>query len=195
METDTRLLYSERRLALLRRAEDAVDNLPILEENIVPKDECCAICLMPFTSILSGEYSHEHDNVDDVEGGVTKVDGCGHIFCRKDLVEWIRGCHGSCPTCRHPFLDIQPLAESDAESSDGEYLPDEDEDEDEDEDDEEEEEDDFFGGDDFDEFEVEEMEVDLDDIWDDFEHDVEDHLYEDRFDGLLGGGEGKSSSE
>ncbi|KIJ20189.1 hypothetical protein PAXINDRAFT_7444 [Paxillus involutus ATCC 200175] len=180
METDTRLLYSERRLALLRRAEDAVDNLPVLEENIVPKDECCAICLMPFTSILAGDYSHEHDNVDDVEGGVTKVDGCGHIFCRKDLVEWIRGCV-STVLIGFPG-DIQPLAESDAESSDGEYLPDED-----DEDDDEEEEDDFFGGDDFDEFEVEEMEVDLDDIWDDFEYDVGHD--EDRFDGLLGEGE------
>jgi hypothetical protein len=64
--------------------------------------------------------------------------------------------HGSCPTCRHPFLDIKPYTESDAESSDDEYFPDEDEDE----------EDDFFGMDEFDdELEVEEMEVDLDDIW------------------------------
>lgn len=64
--------------------------------------------------------------------------------------------HGSCPTCRHPFLDIKPYTESDAESSDDEYFPDDDEDE----------EDDFFGMDEFDdELEVEEMEVDLDDIW------------------------------
>lgn len=33
--------------------------------------------------------------------------------------------HGTCPTCRHPFLDIQPPSDSDDESSDGgEYLPD-----------------------------------------------------------------------
>jgi hypothetical protein len=64
--------------------------------------------------------------------------------------------HGSCPTCRHPFLDIKPYTESDAESSDGDYIPEDDE----------EEEDDFFGVDEFEhDIEVEEMEVDLDDIW------------------------------
>jgi hypothetical protein len=64
--------------------------------------------------------------------------------------------HGSCPTCRHPFLDVTPPSDTDEESSDGEYFPessevDEDEDEDDDEDgdedgdeDEEEEEDDGF---------------------------------------------------
>ena len=32
--------------------------------------------------------------------------------------------HGNCPTCRHDFLDIRPLSESDDESSDGgEYIP------------------------------------------------------------------------
>ena len=32
--------------------------------------------------------------------------------------------HGNCPTCRHNFLDIRPLSESDDESSDGgEYIP------------------------------------------------------------------------
>jgi hypothetical protein len=29
--------------------------------------------------------------------------------------------HGSCPTCRHIFLDIRPPSESDGESSDGDY--------------------------------------------------------------------------
>ncbi|KAF9226487.1 hypothetical protein BS17DRAFT_764743 [Gyrodon lividus] len=192
METDIRLFYSERGLALLRRVQDAIDNLPVLEETLVPKDEFCAICLMPFASILSGEYPHENEKVNAEGGGVTKVTGCGHMFCRKDLVEWIKGCHGSCPTCRHPFLDIQPLVESDAESSDGEYVPDEDE---------EEEEDDFLGGDDFEEeFDVEEMEVDLDDIWDDSEYDIDGEWagvgqhHEDKFDGLLGEGEDKLSS-
>jgi hypothetical protein len=33
--------------------------------------------------------------------------------------------HGTCPTCRHPFLDIRPPSESEDESSDGgEYVPD-----------------------------------------------------------------------
>ncbi|KAF9247253.1 hypothetical protein BU15DRAFT_58118 [Melanogaster broomeanus] len=182
---DFRLFFSERRLALLARAQEAIDNLPVLEENVVPKDEFCAICLMPFASVLSGEHSCGDEKTNASDSGITKVAGCGHMFCRKDLVEWIRGCHGSCPTCRHPFLDIQPLAESDAESSDEDYLPDEDDDE----------EDDFLGEDDFeDEFEVEEMEVDLNDIWGDLEYDADGdwgvaQQYEDKFDGLLEEGE------
>ncbi|KAG0709578.1 hypothetical protein DFH29DRAFT_884765 [Suillus ampliporus] len=145
-------VYSERHLALFQRVKDALDDLPVLNASAIPKDESCAICLTPFDAILAGEMPQEGE----IEDGVTKVMGCGHLFCRKDLSEWIRNFHGSCPTCRHPFLDIKPYTESDAESSDDEYIPDEDEDE----------EDDFFGMDDFDdEFEVEEMEVDLDDIW------------------------------
>jgi hypothetical protein len=63
--------------------------------------------------------------------------------------------HGSCPTCRNIFLDVRPPCESDGESSDGDYFPNE----------EEEEEDDFFDGDGEDEFEVDEM--DTDDMWED----------------------------
>ena len=41
--------------------------------------------------------------------------------------------HGTCPACRHTFLDVKPLSESDGESSDGDYIPGEDDyDEDED---------------------------------------------------------------
>ncbi|KAG1753984.1 uncharacterized protein EDB91DRAFT_1333283 [Suillus paluster] len=145
-------VYSERHLALFQLVKDALDDLPVLHASVIPKDESCAICLTPFDAILAGEVPQEGE----IEDGVTQVAGCGHLFCRKDLSEWIRNFHGSCPTCRHPFLDIKPYTESDAESSDDEYFPD----------DEDEEEDDFFGMDDFDdEFEVEEMEVDLDDIW------------------------------
>ncbi|KAJ8593297.1 hypothetical protein M405DRAFT_859064 [Rhizopogon salebrosus TDB-379] len=145
-------VYSERQLALFHRVEDALDDLPILHASSVPKDESCAICLTTFDAILSGDVSQEGET----EDGVTKVVGCGHLFCRKDLSEWIRNFHGSCPTCRHPFLDIKPYTESDAESSDGDYIPEDDE----------EEEDDFFGVDEFEhDIEVEEMEVDLDDIW------------------------------
>ncbi|OJA17022.1 hypothetical protein AZE42_00609 [Rhizopogon vesiculosus] len=145
-------VYSERQLALFQRVKDALDDLPVLHAASVPKDESCAICLTPFDAILAGEVPQQGET----EDGVTKVVACGHLFCRKDLSEWIRNFHGSCPTCRHPFLDLKPYTESDAESSDGEYIPEDDE----------EEEDDFFGVDEFeDEFEVEEMEVDLDDIW------------------------------
>lgn len=41
--------------------------------------------------------------------------------------------HGTCPACRHSFLDVNPVSESDNESSDEDYIPGEDDfDEDED---------------------------------------------------------------
>lgn len=41
------------------------------------------------------------------------------------LVQWIQSRHGTCPTCRFPFLDVRPPSDSDDESSDGgEYVPD-----------------------------------------------------------------------
>ncbi|KAF8192557.1 hypothetical protein BJ912DRAFT_1057906 [Pholiota molesta] len=80
------------------------------------------------------EEGKEEDN-EEVLVGVTKLEGCGHVFCRRDLTEWIRSQHGSCPTCRHTFLNIRPLsAVSDDESSDGgEYVPNPEDFEDEDE--------------------------------------------------------------
>ncbi|EJD01247.1 uncharacterized protein FOMMEDRAFT_29978 [Fomitiporia mediterranea MF3/22] len=63
--------------------------------------------------------------------GVVKLSGCGHVFCRKDLAEWIESHHGSCPTCRQIFFPFTPIDETDYESSDGgEYVPDEDEEDD-----------------------------------------------------------------
>jgi hypothetical protein len=37
--------------------------------------------------------------------------------------------HGTCPACRHVFLDIRQRDESDSESSDGDYVPGEDDEE------------------------------------------------------------------
>jgi hypothetical protein len=34
--------------------------------------------------------------------------------------------HGTCPSCRHMYLDIRPPTDSDDESDGGEYIPDED---------------------------------------------------------------------
>lgn len=34
--------------------------------------------------------------------------------------------HGTCPACRHAFLDVAPLSDSDTESEDGDYIPDDD---------------------------------------------------------------------
>ncbi|KAL5530230.1 hypothetical protein ACEPAF_6487 [Sanghuangporus sanghuang] len=63
--------------------------------------------------------------------GVVKLASCGHIFCRKDLAEWIESHHGSCPACRRIFFEFTSIDEADYESSDGgEYIPEEDEDND-----------------------------------------------------------------
>jgi len=54
-------------------------------------------------------------------GGITKLIGCGHTFCRRDLAQWILSGHGSCPICRHVFLDIVEPPEP--ETSDDDYTP------------------------------------------------------------------------
>ncbi|GJE84983.1 C3HC4-type zinc finger protein [Phanerochaete sordida] len=105
-----------------QRVERAVQALPTLAAHDVPADDSCPICLLPFASVLGGENvgpGHSRELA-----GVTKLAGCGHVFCRLDLIEWIRGRHGTCPACRHTFLDVQPVSESDGESSDGDYVPD-----------------------------------------------------------------------
>ncbi|KIP07680.1 hypothetical protein PHLGIDRAFT_117858 [Phlebiopsis gigantea 11061_1 CR5-6] len=113
-----------------QRIERAIQKLPTLAAADVPKDDSCPICLVPFSGILSGEAPPPESKE---LAGVTKLGGCGHVFCRLDLIEWIRGRHGTCPTCRHSFLDVKPVSESDYESSDEDYIPGEDDfDEDED---------------------------------------------------------------
>jgi hypothetical protein len=89
------------------------------------------------------------------------------------LLRHLASQRGSCPTCRHAFLDIQPPSESDDESSDGgEYIPNDEDDED----------DGFFDTDGFTddsvgEFEVGEMDVDaFDEMWD-------EGSYENEYDG------------
>ncbi|KAH9483047.1 hypothetical protein JR316_0005147 [Psilocybe cubensis] len=140
-------------------------------------EEPCPICLMPFASIFEEQEAEtakdsegKDEGKDEAElGGVTKLEGCGHIFCRRDLVEWIRSQHGSCPTCRHTFLDIGQPIESDDESSDGgEYIPNPDDFEDDDEDA-------YIDVDGFTDtdaetdgdFPVQQMDLDFDEMWED----------------------------
>ncbi|KAG6817449.1 hypothetical protein H0H87_008617 [Tephrocybe sp. NHM501043] len=97
-----------------------LEGLPVLTAKDIPDDEdSCPICLTPFSSLFRDDA--------DGEAGITKLVACNHIFCRKDLTQWIQSMHGNCPTCRHAFLDIRPPSDSDDESSDGgEYIPGED---------------------------------------------------------------------
>ncbi|KAF8195949.1 hypothetical protein K438DRAFT_1826782 [Mycena galopus ATCC 62051] len=93
-----------------------INNLPVLSEDQVDSTDCCPICLVSFESILADSEPNNE------ECGVTKLD-CSHIFCRKDLLEWIRNLHGNCPTCRSEFLDIHPPGSDDESSDGGEYIP------------------------------------------------------------------------
>ncbi|THH19770.1 hypothetical protein EW146_g1443 [Bondarzewia mesenterica] len=97
----------------------ALSDLPTLAVDEVPNlDDYCAICLMTYRAIFEKAEEGESGM------GVTKIEGCGHAFCMQDLSEWIRGRHGTCPTCRHPFLpDLRPVDSDDEASDDEDYLP------------------------------------------------------------------------
>lgn len=71
-----------------QRIARAIVSLPTLTANHVPLDDSCPICLVPFPSILDGSAQNEgflHSALAPKPiqlGGVTKLEGCGHIFCR-----------------------------------------------------------------------------------------------------------------
>ena len=69
----------------------AIAKLPSLSADQVPLDDSCPICLCPFASILDGSMQNEgvRDFQDPISApkpvelfGVTKLEGCGHFFCR-----------------------------------------------------------------------------------------------------------------
>jgi len=133
----------------LNAARRFLKDLPSLRPEDVPEDEYCPICLLTFKSILEehSEYQSKQEGASNAEPsemrisledvGVVKLSGCGHIFCRRDVSEWLESLHGSCPTCRNIFFQFTPINEADYESSDGgEYIPADDLDEEELEDDE-----------------------------------------------------------
>ncbi|KAH9950530.1 hypothetical protein B0H21DRAFT_722100 [Amylocystis lapponica] len=93
-----------------------VDKLPKLGERdlvaVGEADSHCPICLTPFHVILTEEEmalamdSPAHP-VEDL--GVTSlVQTCGHIFCRKDIRNWMKEGRKTCPTCRRPFIEPAP---------------------------------------------------------------------------------------
>jgi len=54
-----------------------IQDLPVLSKEQVPLEDNCPICLLPFLEILQ-------DKGDDEENGLTKIEGCGHLFCRRE---------------------------------------------------------------------------------------------------------------
>jgi len=90
-----------------------IDGLPKLTERdltaLGEADSPCPICLTPFMVLLTEEEmaqamdSPAHP-IEDF--GVTRlVQTCGHIFCRKDIRNWMREGRKTCPTCRRPFME------------------------------------------------------------------------------------------
>ncbi|KXN83673.1 hypothetical protein AN958_00814 [Leucoagaricus sp. SymC.cos] len=123
-------------LSVPDRITQFIRDLPVLPKEQVPLEDACPICLVPFLEILKDEdiarkedtLRDEEKEAEGTETGVTKLDDCGHIFCRRDLAEWIRTRHINCPTCRSQFIPASillstPFGEDDGSSDGGEYLP------------------------------------------------------------------------
>ena len=67
-----------------QRIERAIEKLPTLAVQDVPLEDSCPICLMSFSSIFSGE--NIGPEAPGELSGVTKLQGCGHVFCRLECV-------------------------------------------------------------------------------------------------------------
>ena len=74
----------------LDRIRFTISQLPTLNAKEVELDDSCAICLSGFASILSDEaevkQSNDFDSDTEIELGITRLVGCGHLFCRKESV-------------------------------------------------------------------------------------------------------------
>lgn len=68
----------------------AIHALPTLAANDVNPDDSCAICLNGFASILNEENENavqeDADEDSPSELGITRLVGCGHLFCKKECV-------------------------------------------------------------------------------------------------------------
>ncbi|TFK55472.1 hypothetical protein OE88DRAFT_1651796 [Heliocybe sulcata] len=84
------LSFADVCLGPYERARAMVGKLPDLKRDTVPLDECCPICLLNFGSFYEEQAiavteAKEADIEEGAAGkGVTKLVGCGHLFCRKE---------------------------------------------------------------------------------------------------------------
>ena len=73
-------------MTTLERIAQAIHSLPTLTEEEVSPEDSCAICLVRLTSIAKGEAQSngtlEMCGQEVQLSGVTKLEGCGHVFCR-----------------------------------------------------------------------------------------------------------------
>ena len=74
-------------LYLQHRIAATIAALPSLTHQDVPLDDSCPICLVPFVQILQGlDHAESPDAAVEEPSacGITKLPGCGHLFCRKE---------------------------------------------------------------------------------------------------------------
>ncbi|KAI0335922.1 hypothetical protein GY45DRAFT_1267407 [Cubamyces sp. BRFM 1775] len=96
------------------RLVDFANALPRLTESqlaaLGQSDSTCPICLTSLRALMAEEETaiamdspaHPIEQL-----GVTRLsETCGHIFCRKDIREWLFQGKTTCPTCRRPFIDF-----------------------------------------------------------------------------------------
>ncbi|KAG8836122.1 hypothetical protein FRC18_011844 [Serendipita sp. 400] len=69
-------------------------------------EEQCGICYNTFAAIIAEEEMLLANDtpVSERDLGVTKLQTCGHYFCRKDISKWILEGNDACPYCRIPLL-------------------------------------------------------------------------------------------
>jgi len=88
--------------------ESITEKLPRLTEadleRLGQRDASCPICMNTFLAALAEEeiaYAMDSPAQPLEERGVTRLaETCGHAFCRKDLLTWIRDRNSACPLCR-----------------------------------------------------------------------------------------------
>ncbi|OBZ68998.1 hypothetical protein A0H81_11354 [Grifola frondosa] len=102
-----------RRMDAMRVELEAFESgLPKLKEADLSalghEDSTCPICLTPFMAVLAEEemaLAMDSPAHAAEELGVTRlVQTCGHVFCRRDIRQWLHLGRRTCPTCRRPFI-------------------------------------------------------------------------------------------
>jgi hypothetical protein len=99
-------------LTMQDKIQTFVEELPTLPLNAFSPEDSCPICLLSFSSIIAEQETlHKgQSKVSEVDAqypvsgppasssqlsgfgytGIAKLIGCGHVFCKRDLVEWIQ---------------------------------------------------------------------------------------------------------
>lgn len=87
-------LVQDALLSPQHRIKAMIASLPTLEKDSdgLDLEEPCPICLMSFSAVFEehekesakGSVGQDKDEEGLEVGGVTKLEGCGHIFCRRE---------------------------------------------------------------------------------------------------------------